>query len=246
MRLTIIYFDSTFLKTDTHPPTRPSRPMSLAVFVLAGPIGVGKSSIIQALSPKTLRQKKITVTIQEDVGAWQYYLEKFYENPAAYIFLFQKEVEIYIHNVTKHLEQLQEQCTVDGLDRIAVVERSPLDVLRVFYQLNRPLLENASVYTALYTCMLEYSNRTVWSTATYFLLHCPVEECISRMVKRNRKGEEHIQKEYMEKIASLYENEFSSRIEKYDIATNREMEKVVAEIQRIINEKTIPLAFSFR
>lgn len=175
--------------------------MPLSLQIVSGPIGAGKSSILRAIQACTQYESNVHVFV-EDTDAWQYYLERFYADPIGYGFLFQKEVEIYIHNMTKRLEQLEEQCGKTTV--VAFVERSPLDVLHVFLTLNADKIPPPDL-ACLVHAMTQYANRPVWKNAQYSLIWCPPRVCIDRIAARDRKGEDKIDVSYVERVNLLYE-----------------------------------------
>lgn len=182
--------------------------MVLSVHVVSGPIGAGKSSILHAVTAMTQYERSVEV-IPEDISAWQYYLEKFYERPGEYAFLFQKEVEVHMHNLTKRLEQLEEEC--HDKEMTVFVERAPSDVLEVFLPLNKDKIPPED-YAALVYCMTKYAERPIWQNVSYYMVVCPAHQCIQRIMQRDRRGESAIGEQYMVDMIQLYD----SMAEKYD------------------------------
>lgn len=173
--------------------------MPIQLQVVSGPIGAGKSSILRAIDACTQYDPNVVVVL-ENTDEWQYYLERFYRDPAGYVFLLQKEVESYIHRLTKRLEQLD-----DSSEEITVfVERSPLDVLCVFLPLNCDIMDEKDLECLTYS-LQKYADRPVWQRAKYFLVSCPPRICMERIVHRKREGEEQITAEYIGRVVNLYD-----------------------------------------
>jgi deoxyadenosine/deoxycytidine kinase len=171
---------------------------------VCGPIGAGKTSILLAIRSCTQYDPRVLV-YEEDTDEWQYYLERFYADPASYAFLFQKEVEVHMHKLTKRLEQLSDECTANPAKTIVVfVERSPLDVLEVFLPLNRTRMSLGD-YQCLKHAMGIYASRQVWIAANYFIVACPLSTCMERIGRRDRKGEENIDSSYNANVIQLYD-----------------------------------------
>jgi deoxyadenosine/deoxycytidine kinase len=161
------------------------------VYVISGPIGSGKTETLNELSKRGIN------VIYEDIKEWQYYLEKFYNNPEEYGFLFQMEVISHFHRVTKKLEQMDDE-------EIVFVERSPIEVCTIFLNANKSIYPER-VYDALVNVCHMYADRPVWKCATYVFLNADVKLCAERIFKRNRKGEDKIDGEYLKKIHLRYE-----------------------------------------
>ena len=174
--------------------------MPLTVHVIAGQIGAGKSAILHAIEACTQYNKDI-ITMREDTDQWQFYLEKFYNKPGEYAFLFQKEVECHFHKITRVLESLAETCGNKNI--IVFVERSPIDVCSVFLPLNQQNMSPAD-YDCLMHAMQTYANRPVWKNARYYMVSCPVDVCMERILKRDRGGEDKIDLDYMTRVQKLY------------------------------------------
>lgn len=181
----------------------------MRVKVISGAIGAGKSSIMFGVEAMAAQQSDTHVhVLQEDTREWQFYLERYYRSPREYAFLFQKEVEMHFHRVTKRLEKIAES----DADAVVYVERSPLDVLRVFLPLNYDNLSR-SEYECLKTSMELYAERQVWKRAQYLMISCPPNLCLDRVAKRNRAGEESLDLAHMKRVDELYATFPAERIE---------------------------------
>lgn len=174
----------------------------LIVSVIAGPIGVGKTSVMRALAAECMDDAS-TIFIEEDIEQWQYYLEKFYNDPAQYAFWFQKEIEGHFHRVTKRLQQLEERSEKEQRRYHVVVERSPLEALKVFLRLSTAL--SVDDVACLKHSLWRYAEHPVWKKAQYLFIECPEHECLARIGRRARGGEEHIDQEYIQKVIEQYQ-----------------------------------------
>jgi|UniRef100_A0A6C0IX80 deoxyadenosine/deoxycytidine kinase len=178
--------------------------MPIIVQVVSGSIGAGKSSILHTLRGLTAYDRNVYI-LDENVAAWQYYLERMYMNPCnETVFLFQMEVAFHMHTVTKFLDQLTDAHKNDDEKVIVYVERSPLDVLEVFLPLNRDRLSDEN-YRCLVTMMQVYANHAVWQNANYYYISCPFRICAERVRKRSRDGEQKIDDDYLQRVEHLYD-----------------------------------------
>lgn len=183
--------------------------MPISVQIVSGPIGAGKSSLLHSIQSLTAYDPHVHV-ISENIGEWQYYLERMYKNLCdETVFMFQMEVTMHMHNTTKVLEQLEDKNK--DTDIVVYVERAPLDVLEVFLPLNKKNLSTES-YTCLETAMRKYANRPVWQNAQFFYVSCPTNVCAKRIQQRQRNGEENIDKEYMDSVTQLY-NQMAKKVD---------------------------------
>ena len=173
--------------------------MPVKVSIVSGSIGSGKTSVLHAIDSLTCDCEEHIEVFTEDVLQWQFYLKKFYNQPEEYVFLFQKEVESYIHRTTKRLEMLDEQ---EEFTQV-FIERSPLDVLHIFLKLNQDKMK-LDDFQCLYHAMERYQERRVWKEAKYYLLQVEPELCKCRVQIRARDGEEHIDLNYLQRLDQLY------------------------------------------
>lgn len=177
--------------------------MPVTVNVLSGPIGSGKTSVLHAIKAMTCDDKGggKQVIITENIDEWQFYLQKFYEQPEDYVFMFQKEVDCFFHQTTRQLEQWDE-----GEENVTVyMERSPFDVSEVFLELNKDKMVEDE-YKCLKFSMDQYKGRRVWFDANYVVLSCDPAVCAKRITKRDRSGEENINMEYVKRVDKLYQD----------------------------------------
>jgi deoxyadenosine/deoxycytidine kinase len=205
-------------RTNHAPPLR-----GVLKVVVDGPIGAGKTSVLrvlQALQEVSMVrpefQNKMHV-IFEDVDEWAYLLKKNYEtmdcfhkggyswsiNPQ----LFQLKVLTHYLSVTEKLMKLEEACAKDPERfEVVLIERSPLDVLKIFLEVNG----KAGVYskhdleTLLRVGELIASAPEWNNNVHYLILDADAALCTSRMRVRDRDGEENINLTYMTQIEKAY------------------------------------------
>jgi deoxyadenosine/deoxycytidine kinase len=188
------YCNKYFLQTE--------KSMPIAVNVLSGPIGSGKTSTLKTIEAiKCDIKSGKWMIITENIEDWQFYLKKFYENPGEYVFMFQKEVDCFFHRTTRMLEKMNE-----SKEKVTVyLERSPTDVSEIFLELNKDKMD-AEEYQCLKYSMERYLERPIWACANYVMLESSPDVCKERIATRDRSGEDKIDMSYVKRVDKLYKD----------------------------------------
>ena len=183
---------------------RAKEPAKLRVVSVGGPIGAGKTVAIKQLRTVTDSMRDVT-TFEEDVAAWESSLRRFYRNPddPSALVMLQMQVLAHYQEVTTRLLDLQDRCQQDGIRRIAIVERSPLEVSEVFVPINMP---DGSDERAAFSLLCRYMlDLPVWKDATYVCLALEPDACLARIRRRSRDSESAMDAEYVRKLHTAYE-----------------------------------------
>lgn len=166
-----------------------------------GSIGAGKTTLLEALERKGFR------VLYEDIDSWTNFnghniLEKYYENPPKFAYVFQNEVIrsrfCQIHKLVNDTDWLQrykrsvdtvyfnEGCIV----RVVFCERDHMSSLRVFAK----RLLNNNIMTKLEIDQLEHWCKLLGLPENRFMvfLQTPTDVCIARVHLRDRKEERNI------------------------------------------------------
>ena len=186
---------------------------SVKLIVVTGNIGSGKTTTLRQIQT-WIEEKGLNDRVSvifEAVDEWKFYLRKFYETfrvkgaprQNEYGFLLQMEILAHYHNVTKQLQQLQDQCLATGINHYVFVERSPFDAKEVFVDTNKSLY-TPKQYNLLAGFVDEYTALWMWNDAIYIQIVTSKEECHRRIEKRDRSGESHISLEYLAQLEEAY------------------------------------------
>lgn len=147
---------------------------------LEGNIGAGKSEVL-----KILKEKEFLVK-SEPVEKWTL-LDKFYKDPEIYAFPLQLQILASYADANQNI----------------IYERSAFSGLKVFSELlYDSLMITKHQYDLLTLCTLDMIHT---EPKIIIYLDLDSEECLARIRKRDRKGEENITLEYLEKISKKYE-----------------------------------------
>jgi deoxyadenosine/deoxycytidine kinase len=183
------------------------------MFSLEGNIGVGKSTVLRELERQGVRVHL------EAVDHWTL-LEQFYSDPARFGFAFQLQVLVSYVNTPEDTQ---------------VVERSIDAALRVFV----PLAQESGNMTPNDTeDLFRVAQRLpVPPIQKFVFLRAPVDMCLRRILWRDRDGESHITREYLEQLESKYEDFINSLPEDRKIVIDvQEGDSPAAIAQRIRGE----------
>ncbi len=159
--------------------------MSPRVIVIEGPIGAGKSTLVDVLAT-AYRAKGLKVcTIQEPIAAWEKIgiFQAYCKSPAQHIFAFQ------ICTFTTRIKAVQAAVQAMPDADVYILERSVLTD-NIFMELHRA--EVGEMYMAIYQQFYDLSTQTMpldLSTATFLVLKPTPEECMKRVEARARTGE---------------------------------------------------------
>ncbi len=171
---------------------------AMVVIVVTGSIGAGKTTALRLVQSRIEERALDAEVILEDTDDWQFYLERFYGDPAGYGFLLQTDILSHFQRVTKRLHVLERT------ERTVFVERSPMDILHVFLEANKAHYR-PETFDALGQMCREYERMDVWINAKFVFLEAPVVDCLDRIRQRDRKGEDKIDGRYLETIHQNYQ-----------------------------------------
>ena len=178
----------------------------MSIYVIEGNIGSGKSTLLELLS----KYKKI-IAIQEPVDVWRSIkddsgkdmIEKFYENQEKYAFSFQ--MMAYISRLHLLKKKLEEHPTA-----VFVTERSVFTDRNVFAKM---LYDDGKIESVNYEIYLKWFDEFVKDLPIKGVIYLKTlpNTCFKRIQKRNRKGEENISIEYINRCHG-YHQEWISNI----------------------------------
>lgn len=178
----------------------------MSIYTIEGNIGSGKSTLLELLN----KYRKI-ITIQEPVAIWRSIkdennrdmIEKFYENQEKYAFSFQMMAYISRLHILK--KKLQENPT-----SIFATERSVFTDRNVFAKM---LYDDGKIESVNYEIYLKWFDEFVKDLPIKGIIYLKTTPniCSERIKKRNRKGEENISIEYINRCHN-YHQEWISKI----------------------------------
>lgn len=160
----------------------------MSLITIDGNIGCGKTSVLNYLH----KFYKYPVDL-EPVEEWQPYLDKMYQNKEN---TFNFQIRIWL-----------DRCWIQNKNdnNTIIVERSPLFIKKVFIEL---ALKQNLITEDEFNILINLHNKTntLWDNNIYIYLRSDPESCISRIKKRNRKSEDNITLDYLQKIDEFSEN----------------------------------------
>ena len=172
----------------------------MSIYTIEGNIGSGKSTLLEMLK----KNNKI-ISIQEPVEIWREIkddagrdmIEKFYSNQEKYAFSFQMMAFISrIHLLRKKLSENSEG--------IFISERSVYTDRHVFAKM---LFDDKKIESVNYEIYLKWFDEFVKDLPIKGIIYLKTTPtmCFERIKKRNRKGEENISIEYINKCHVYHE-----------------------------------------
>lgn len=183
----------------------------MPIFTVEGVVGAGKTSFLNAL--KAAKFSKPHIVVLEPVDEWMNLrldgedkpsiFEKFYNDKERYGFMFQLYA---LHTRIKQLIDIHSQ----NPDAIIICERSYLSDKYIFAQLLRDmkLLTNDEHY--VYQLWHDLSTRISPKFDGVIYINTEPSICVSRILQRQRKGEEKISFDYIQNLHRLHEQLASS------------------------------------
>ena len=210
------------------------------IFALEGNIGAGKTTILKLLS-KNFQDIEF---VEEPVNQWQNLggenlLEAFYKDPVRWGFSFE-----FYSMLTKIQSLLK---AANSEKPIIIIERSIISN-KLFMDLSKELGKLDTMEYKMLINTYEFYLQNVYPQLNGIIyLDTPVEECIKRIIKRNRGEECTIEKSYLESIKNKLDNLFEnsailvSKIDgKYDC--ERDSKRVCEDISGFIHPNQSPKA----
>jgi deoxyadenosine/deoxycytidine kinase len=178
---------------------------------IEGNIGIGKSTLLNNLE-LSYKLKGITgiIILREPEEEWnlicdqnnESILSKFYKNPEKYSFAFQILV------LKTMVDQLLKTIVENPNCEIIICERSILSSYHVFAKMlyDFTLMNEIEykIYQSVYDTTYKNNSQIIQQKIIY--LNCPPEKCYERIKKRNRKGEENIDLDYLKKCNDYHES----------------------------------------
>jgi len=172
----------------------------MSIYTIEGNIGSGKSTLLEMLK----NNSKI-IPIQEPVGVWREIkdkngndmIEKFYNNQEKYAFSFQMMAFISrIHLLRKKLNE-----TPNG---IFISERSVYTDRYVFAKM---LYDDEKIESVNYEIYLKWFDEFVKDLPIKGIIYLKTTPniCLARIKKRNRKGEENLSIEYINRCHGYHQ-----------------------------------------
>ena len=210
------------------------------IFALEGNIGAGKTTILKLLS-KNFQDIEF---VEEPVNQWQNLggqnlLEAFYKDPVRWGFSFE-----FYSMLTKIQSLLK---AANSEKPIIIIERSIISN-KLFIDLSKELGKLDTMEYKMLINTYEFYLQNVYPQLNGIIyLDTPVDECIKRIIKRNRGEECTIEKSYLESIKNKLDNLFEnsailvSKIDgKYDC--ERDSKRVCEDIGVFIHPNQSPKA----
>jgi len=177
----------------------------MTIISLNGNIGAGKSTLMGKLEELYKENDKIII-VKEPVDVWEGIkdeqgvglLENFYKNQAKFAFSFQMTAYI-------SLLALLKKTRIDHPDKVIIVERCMNSSRNIFAKMLHDdglitLIDN-TIYNQWYN---EFINEL--GDIKYVYLKIDAEECLRRIKKRNRKGEDNISLNYLKKVEKYHDD----------------------------------------
>tara|TARA_X000001036_G_scaffold402124_1_gene407698 strand:- start:1972 stop:2610 length:639 start_codon:yes stop_codon:yes gene_type:complete len=183
------------------------------IFSIEGNIGSGKSTFVEDLRnklPKTMKGREL-IFLQEPVELWREIkddnkdiIQLFYEDKNKYAFSFQMLAYITRLNIINDVLN-------KNPDAVIISERSVYTDCNVFAQMlhNQNLINKAEfqIYKLWFDSFEKNLNKH-----RFIFLNTNCQECMNRIKKRNRTGEQEINANYVEAC----ENYHTEWLKKYD------------------------------
>lgn len=179
----------------------------MTIITIDGNIGSGKTSILNYLH----KYNKISIDL-EPVENWQQYIDNIYSNDKKDIFKFQ--IRVWLDRCW--IQEKQEKSLI-------LMERSPYFIKNVFinnYYNSGDLTLNE--YNTLMNLFLKTDH--IWCPNAIIYLRSNPINCLARIHKRNRKGEDKIELGYINALHELHESA-------YENAINNRMNIIVIDVE---------------
>ena len=178
-----------------------------------GNIGAGKTTVLKQLAC----EYKV---ILEPVEEWKDYLTRFYQDPIRWGFCF-------------NLKVLCSFAPWKSTKDFVLFERSPNACKEVFTQMH---FEDGNMDELEMRTFNEIYSNVGWKPDILIYIQSNPENCLTRIKTRGRESEQNITLEYLQKVHKKYELLASNTPHLYVIDAEKNPEKVLSEVKKIIND----------
>jgi deoxyadenosine/deoxycytidine kinase len=179
----------------------------MPLFTVEGVVGAGKTSFLNAL--KKVKFSKPHIVVLEPVDEWMKLrldgadqpsiFEKFYNDKERYGFMFQ------LYALYTRIKQIID-VHANNPDAIIICERSYLSDKYIFAQLLREMKLLTNDEHHVYLLWHDMSTRISPKLDGVIYLNTDPSTCVSRIIQRQRKGEEKISFDYINNLHRLHED----------------------------------------
>tara|TARA_B110000008_G_scaffold275041_1_gene311815 strand:+ start:10105 stop:10716 length:612 start_codon:yes stop_codon:yes gene_type:complete len=156
------------------------------IVAIEGNIGAGKTTLLDYIKGYKLKEPVDQWCVDFN-GCHINLLDKYYDNPVKYAFLFQQKC---METKINQLKKIPEFGTI-------VLDRS-IGANLLFAKVQHKLKCLDDIEMATYADMFYRAKKELPPVQYYIYLKTPVEECLKRIKKRGRECEQGITKEYLE------------------------------------------------
>jgi deoxyadenosine/deoxycytidine kinase len=205
-------------------------------FVITGNIAAGKSTLLGKL-----KQSDENIWVSSESGQenelFEGLVEKFYADKEKYTFPFHQAVKRHFDSVARAVLQLNE--SESNKKKIAVVERSPLDVFEIFIVANKKWLTDEQFEYFKNWCEESLKNPP-WCWGKIMFLDVPAEICAKRCAKRSRVVESDVvDLDYLKMLEKTHKNmyikrKFKSNAEPKEIFPFKTQDEIIDKIKTMI------------
>jgi len=211
--------------------------------VIAGTVGVGKSTTSKALTKKLKNDKGINSTwLAPEPVANSPYLEKYYEDPIKWTLVAQLDFLVLRH---KQLIETHKKLKESKELKYIILDRH-LTEDYVFANMHATKKNmrtfNSLAYHAIYNNILDIEKND--KVDYFFLLKAPFQDVLERIKKRGIEMEQDVDVSYWRDLYDMYystpwiEQHFKEHSKKLiEIDANKPTKDIVDEIISIINKK---------
>ena len=209
---------SCIYKVETCQLERQTRMQFIKTIAVQGSVGAGKSTFIEYVESQKNDQVQC---IYEPVNRWtdiggENLLKLFYQNPSKYAFALQSYIQLTM--IEAHRTKPR-----DDSVKFKFMERSIHTSINVFIkqQSQSGILDNieTKILNEWYEFLLKEHKELAVDLVIY--LKATPENCLQRIRKRGRKGEENISIDYLNELHTLHEDWLNSKFDTIVLNTDR-------------------------
>jgi deoxyadenosine/deoxycytidine kinase len=201
--------------------------MTPKIVYIEGNIGIGKSTLLSNLDKEDLKKKYNYKVFYEPVDNWIEVgiLDKFYEDPAKYCYLFQSYCLFTRFNILKKIDK-------SNLDFV-FIERSIFTDKYVFAKSCKELGTMSDIEFDIYDKWFTHYLNCHPNDYMFIHLTLEPETCLQRIKKRSRNAETSISLDYLkllDKNEKEWINGVDSKVLRYDCKKYLDINRVLEDL----------------
>lgn len=179
-------------------------PLSVQIICISGNIASGKTTLINEIKRQSVKNVPCEIRfILEPLDKWGQLIKEFGVDKKRVAYNFQRAVIDHYEDITCDIEEWERTLQQEKRYGVVVVERSIIDVIKVFMRENKQNMSRENYQECRARCLALIQHR-FWKNSIVIALEAPSSLCMRRIQIRNRDGETTLSQDYIAALENRY------------------------------------------